>query len=311
MGNHTVKKKQQIKKKQIGFKKIILLILIILVVIFVVKSRIVVYNNDEISLIIENKDVTEELKRELIIQNDIIYMSFEDVKNFFDNNIYIEDNLIITTSNKKVAAIKIDDIYIEINGSTVEMKSTAYKTEDGVIYIPISELKNVYDMQFSYIANTNNIVIDYYSSELKTAQVTKDILVKQSTEMFSQNISKVKKDSKVAIIEESEGWTKIKTEEGIIGYVKSSNLTNIVKERENFEESNIIDDENMIEKDINKEDISSYEKRKKVINEILFDAVNKKTRTVKVNCDNSDNLAKFKLEAKPILKECGINVKFN
>ena len=39
--------------------------------------------------------------------------------------------------------------------------------KDEIIYIPISELQNVYEMEYTYIPEFKNIVIDNYSKKLE------------------------------------------------------------------------------------------------------------------------------------------------
>ena len=51
---------------------------------------------DRTNLIINNNNITTNLKSDVIIENDEVYLSFDDVKNFFDEYIVIEDNKIIT-----------------------------------------------------------------------------------------------------------------------------------------------------------------------------------------------------------------------
>lgn len=106
-------------------------------------------------LIINDKDVTEELKDKILIaENGSIYCGLDDIKELFDKNIYYnkEQNLIVTTSNTKIAAFKLEDEMIKINGLEQVMKAKAFEYED-IIYIPISELDNVYNLEISYVAD--------------------------------------------------------------------------------------------------------------------------------------------------------------
>ena len=78
-----------------------------------------------------------------------------------------------------------------------------------------------------------------------------------------------------------------------------------------MEEININDEGKIIEKDISKQDISSYEKRKKLTNQILMEAVTEKGKTIKLIYDKENKeIERFKLEATPMLKECGIKIRF-
>ena len=312
MGKHTVAKKQPKKMKNIKKIKTILIIFVIILIIFlIVKNLDKTKSKDYISLIINNQDITEQLENQILIQDGVIYLSFEDVKKCLDETIYQEDDTIITTSEKKVAALEIDNRDIEINGANVEINGQAFKTEEGIIYIPISELKNVYDIELSYIESTKNIVIDYYSKSLVKAYASKNLSVKSEESSFSDTISKINKGNWVVFISEENGWAKVRTQDGFLGYVKSKNLTNFVTQREDMEETNTNTDENYLEKDISDENIQKYENRKELTEELLSEAVSKNCKAIRITYDNKEeSFERFKIESKPILKECGINIIF-
>ena len=57
------------------------------------------------NLVINNRNVTENLKKDILIENGEIYISKQDLGNFFDKYIYEdqETEQVITTYNKKIA----------------------------------------------------------------------------------------------------------------------------------------------------------------------------------------------------------------
>lgn len=313
--NKTTTNKKKTKKSIKGKNIIILLVIIIL---FFIILRVINNNKikvpDELSLIIDNQNITYSLENNIVIYENTVYISMEDVQRNLDSTIYLEEdtNYIITTSDKKVAKLELDNSEIEINGANVEINGQAFKTEEGTIYIPISELGNVYDMDFSYIKESKNITIDYYANELIKAYAKKNISIKKEKSGSSDTIAKVKKGDWVIYIEEDDGWAKIRTQSGYLGYVKKSKLTNFVTERENMQ-YNFSNAEKFLEKDITKENISKYDDRKELINKILGEAVTGEYMVVKIIYDkdtSSKEFDRFKIESAPVLKECGISIEF-
>ncbi len=306
------KKKIKIKRKNKNTKKIFLVIIAIIIIIFIIKSN----KKEEIStktrIIIQNQECTSQLQNDLIKNEDVIYMSLEDIKNLIDNTIYQEKDLIITSSDKKIATLKIDKDNVKINGSKITIKGKPYKIEQKKIYLPISEMKNIYDMDFIYIDKSNTVTIDYYSKELKKAYTKKKVAIKNETKNSSRTIQKVKKGDWLVYISDENGWAKVRTQEGNIGYVKMKKLTNFTTERENMntnENSKVID--KYLRKDISKKDISTYSKRQKVIESILNEAINKEYFGVKIIFkDNQEGKERFEIESEPMLKECGIKIVF-
>ena len=121
-----------------------------------------------------------------------------------------------------------------INGSEVKLVDGAIK-QDGIYYLPISEMGKVYNVE---ITNINNevITLDSLDRELVKADVTKNVSVKYNTKFISKTVDKLKKGSKVIIISEKDGYSKVRTQNGKIGYIKTDKLTNKTTVREKLEQ---------------------------------------------------------------------------
>lgn len=309
---HIKNKKQNNK----GYKKIAFVVLLfILIVIIAIKNSNKVQNTENTQIIINNNNVTKELQNNLIKENDKIYMSFEDIQKFIDNTIYKEDETgtIITTSPKKLATLKTGEDQININGASQKEKDIVIEKNDKD-YIAISELENVYDYEFKYIPTTNIATIDSLNKKMIKAYTKKTIKIKEQNNLFSKNIEKVEKGNWLVCIEQEGKMTKVRTQNGNIGYVQTNKLNNFVTEREDF---NLVDNSNSqtnnkLEYDISKKDISTFEKRQNIINLILQEAIKNDKMYVKITYNGAEEQKydRFKIEITPILSECGIKVEF-
>ena len=237
--------KEQIeKKKKRIIKTFITIIVIILVgiIAYNINNHIILDKNKNINLVINNKNVTSNLKKEIIIENDNIYISKQDLGNFFDKYIYEdkENDNIVTTYNNKIATISLEENQMNINGSNKNTYAHA-ENRDGTIYIPITELEDVYGIEIKYIENSKVLTIDSTSKEQKKAIITKDVAVKSSTKFIAKTVDRVKKGSYVIVVSEDKGYAKIRTENGKVGFVKSNKIANKVVVREEMQESKQID----------------------------------------------------------------------
>ena len=236
-------KEQMEKKKKRIIKIFITIISIILigVIAYNINNYIILDKNKNINLVINNKNVTSNLKKEIIIEDDNIYLSKQDLENFFDKYIYedTENDNIVTTYHNKIASISLEENKININGSNKETYAHA-ENRDGIIYIPITELEDVYGIEIKYIENSKVLTIDSTSKEQKKAIITKNVAVKSSTKFIAKTLDRVKKGSYVVVVSEDNGYAKIRTENGKIGYVKSNKIANTVVVREEIQEQNQI-----------------------------------------------------------------------
>lgn len=190
----------------------------------------------KVNLIINNNNVTSKLKKDMYVNDKkVIYLSITDVKNYLDKYVYYDtqNKQIITTYGEKIAILPTEQNVININNSTLNTLS-GIEVKDDEIYLPISQMSNVYNMEMTYITDKNTLVMDSLDKELIKADISQKVSVKYKDTIFSKTVDKVNKGSKVIVVEEKNGWSKIRTNAGKIGYVKTSKLQNKYYVRQNL-----------------------------------------------------------------------------
>lgn len=250
MAKKSQKPKRKMSKEEIEKKKklitrtffTIIAFIVLIFVGFIANDYIILDNNKKTNLVINNKNVTSNLKNDILIEENIIYLSKPDIANFFDKYIYDEEksNQIITTYDKKIAAIGFEKNIITINGSEKDIYAHAIQ-RDNVEYLPISEMKDVYNIEIQNIENTKVITMDSLDKEQKRAIVSSNLPVKSSTNIIAKTVDRIKKGDSVVVISSDKGYTKIRTENGKLGYVKSNKLENEYTVREKMEEEKQIE----------------------------------------------------------------------
>lgn len=309
------KNKKNIKKiNNKGLKKIALIVVFILIILICInlKTNKKVSKYEKTQIILDNNNITSNIQNDLIVKENKIYMSLEDIKTFLDETIYEENTgLIITTSSLKTANMSLENKEnITINGVNQKIQDPVIE-ENGKKYIAISEFEKVYNYEFKFIENTNIAIIDNLNKECITAETKKNISVKEENKMFSKTVEKIKKGETVICISEENGKTKIRTENGNIGYVKTNKLIDKEIKRENFDVTQSKEQtEEAYIYDITQKDISTFEKREKVINLMLQELIKNDNMYVQFKYDGDEDFffERFKIEATPIMRECGITV---
>ena len=221
------------------FKRIIIVLILILLCVFILnkaKNYIIEKTANEMNLIINNRNVTEDLKHPIINENGIIYVSMDDIENYFDKYIHIEEDIneIVTTYDKQIASIGFETNKLTLNGSTKKVQAHAIE-KDEVIYLPISEMQEVYNVEMA--VSDKNITLDSLDRKQVKAYTKSNLSVKWKADIFSKTVDKVKKgDVLIAIEDVDKGWTRVRTQSGEVGYVKTSKLTNYTTVRDDFVE---------------------------------------------------------------------------
>lgn len=231
--------KNKVKEKSNWFRKIIVIAVfigLIAIIINLAPNYIRKEITGKINVIINNNNITESMKFDVFVdENDIVYMATKDIANFFDEDIFYDNKYdqIITSSDTKLATLKLNEKEMYVNSSKVRIYGAATKKDDN-FYLPISEMKDVYNVDINYIKESNIITIDSLDREQKKANASKDISVKYKPTVISKTVDKVKKGDSVIVIKELEnGWKQVRTSLGKIGYTKD--VTNIYTVREEME----------------------------------------------------------------------------
>ena len=190
--SRRAKREEKVKSKI--FSKIIVVAIFLGLVFFVLKVA-PNYRNMEIAdktnLVINNSNVTADLKHDVILKDGVVYISKEDMENFFDPYIYYEQgtNQIITTSNNQIASMVVGENYATNNGSRDEMSGTVFKEND-TYYIPFSSLTKVYNMELNYIESSNTVTVESKDREKIVADSRKDNNNKHKSNTSANRISK-------------------------------------------------------------------------------------------------------------------------
>ena len=138
-------------------------------------SYSILTGSDDIEINDIKYDSRKVKKNDVYIENENIYMSKPDLENFFDPDIYYEENYnqIITTYETNIANLYIGENKMKLNDQEVEINGEV-TLKDEIYYIPISDLTSVYNIDISYIKESDTVVIESIDREKITAKATKN-----------------------------------------------------------------------------------------------------------------------------------------
>ena len=167
--------KNKVKEKSNWFRKIIVIAVfigLIAIIINLAPNYIRKEITGKINVIINNNNITESMKFDVFVdENDIVYMATKDIANFFDEDIFYDNKYdqIITSSDTKLATLKLNKKEMYVNSSKVRIYAAATKKDDN-FYLPISEMKDVYNVEINYMKESNILTIDSLNREQKKAK---------------------------------------------------------------------------------------------------------------------------------------------
>lgn len=187
----------------------------------------------------DSKDVAIEFKDEILdtkakLIDGYYYLDYDSVCSLLNARFYIDEHeklLIYTTPDAVIQnPIGTNTFYVSGEDITTEYPITVM---DGDKLLVALEFVKKYT-NFSYVPFTepNRILIKNQWGDIVTTTAKKDTWVRYQGGVKSDILKDVKENDKLVILEELEDWDKVKTEDGIIGYVEKKHLTNAVSESE-------------------------------------------------------------------------------
>ncbi len=152
------------------------------------------------------------LSAPIYVENSVLYMAQKDIQSIFDDTIYynIENEELITTYNKHIAILHLNEKQMTVNDSKVPMQGEL-KQIDSQIYLPISDLEIVYDIETQFNETTNLVIVDSTTKAQKKAIVLKEAKIKSSKSPFARTIEKLHRGDEVYVVEESGSYSKVRS----------------------------------------------------------------------------------------------------
>ncbi len=156
------------------------------------------------------------------------YVSYEVVRDYINSRFYWDSN-----ENKLLYMLPKDMVSVDVGSKDYlvsrEKKSEDYvilKTDGNTAYIALDFIQQYTNMDYEVSNKPNHVMIRTKWGKTDVATVKKDTQVRYRGGVKSPILTDVKKKDEVVVVESEENWKKIRTEDGVIGYVRTKDLKN-------------------------------------------------------------------------------------
>jgi spore germination protein YaaH len=161
-----------------------------------------------------------------ICENGKAYIDYSTVKEYLNDRFYWDsnENLLLYTLPEETVSVETG-----ATGYTVakEEKTTDYvilKADAQTSYIAVDFLQQYTNLTFEVFENPDRVVITHDQSTQDIANIRKDTQVRYRAGIKSRVLKELAKGDSVVVLDEQDvsGWTKVCTEDGLVGYVKNN-----------------------------------------------------------------------------------------
>ena len=169
-----------------------------------------------------------------IMEDNIIYLSLDFIKEQIDPNIFYDknDEMIIITDNEKVLRYIVEENKATINHREFTVDFPIKKI-NGKIYIPEDILFQQYKLDISYWEDTNVITVDKPNSDcVEGLVIMEEGNIRSNFDIKSPIVFKdVPVGTSIFIYEEYKDWFKVRTIDGLIGFIEKDYVKIVFKDR--------------------------------------------------------------------------------
>ena len=191
---------------------------------------------DDIAVIVNNQVIAKADNGEYGAGGRLIdgqaYIEYSVLHDFVNKRFYWDANenlLLYTLPQGSVVANIGSKEYTEVS----EQKSEEYviwQTVDNKAYVALDFVKKYTNMECKEHQDPNRVMIVNEFGKTTVAEMKRDTQVRFQGGVKSPILTEVKKSEKVTVIEDEDGWKKVRTSDGFIGYVQTNSLKHIKEE---------------------------------------------------------------------------------
>ena len=197
----------------------------------------------QVGITVDNKVVEAEGK----LAGGKVYVAYNIVRDYINSRFYWDPN-----ENVLLYMLPEDMISVDVGSKDYSIskkkKSEDYvilKTEGNTAYIALDFVQQYTNIDYEVSNNPDHVMIRTKWGKTDVATVKKNTQVRYQGGVKSPVLAELKKKDEVTVVESEQNWKKVRTSDGVIGYVKNKTLKNEEKKNitRKFEEqdySNII-----------------------------------------------------------------------
>ena len=199
----------------------------------------------QVGITVDNKVVEAEGK----LAGGKVYVAYNIVRDYINSRFYWDPN-----ENVLLYMLPEDMISVDVGSKDYSIskkkKSEDYvilKTEGNTAYIALDFVQQYTNIDYEVSNNPDHVMIRTKWGKTDVATVKKNTQVRYQGGVKSPVLAELKKKDEVTVVESEQNWKKVRTADGVIGYVKNKALKNEEKKNitRKFEEqdySNITKD---------------------------------------------------------------------
>ncbi len=180
-------------------------------------------SDDDVALIL-NHEVLEDKGKWI---DDTIYLDIDTVQNYLNSRFYWDSNenkLLYVTANDLVSAdAGSADYYVTKTKNT--FSHTIVKVDTTTAYVALDFVAQYTNLTYEQLDDPNRVILTSEFGDYETTNVKRNTQIRHKGGIKSPIVADVTKGTTLTLLETGDTWSKVMTEDGIIGYIKNKMIS--------------------------------------------------------------------------------------
>lgn len=176
----------------------------------------------DVAIVLQDELIEERAK----LFDGFYYLDLNTVHKYFNDRFYEDkgEGLLLYTLPDDIIRTAAGSSEVSSKNGTEAFACVPARYEEDTLYIAIDYVKQYTNLSYEGFGEPNRIQIYTQWDERKVAEIKKDTAIRVLGGVKSEILKDVAAGDKVIVLEQMETWSKVKTEDAIIGYVENKRL---------------------------------------------------------------------------------------
>lgn len=180
-------------------------------------------SEDQVAIILNNEVIETTAK----MIGDHVYIDYQFVHDSLNPRFYWDanENILLYATARDLISAEADSNSYLVTKSSIDYGRPIVKATSDSAYIDLDFVKEYSDFTYEYFSDPNRIIVYNTWGNYEVATVRRNTHIRVKGGIKSPILADVKEKDQLCILEVGDNWTKVMTNDGVVGYVQGKRLS--------------------------------------------------------------------------------------
>lgn len=180
-------------------------------------------SEDQVAIILNNEVIETTAK----MIGDHVYIDYQFVHDSLNPRFYWDanENILLYATARDLISAEADNNSYLVTKSSIDYGRPIVKATSDSAYIDLDFVKEYSDFTYEYFSDPNRIIVYNTWGNYEVATVRRNTHIRVKGGIKSPILADVKEKDQLCILEVGDNWTKVMTNDGVVGYVQGKRLS--------------------------------------------------------------------------------------